>query len=118
MIITNQMYLRPGNFLREFVVEASIEELDARGRAVTSYDESGDKRFKGVIADSTDKEIARYEQRGHPVTHTIVSFDTPKAKPTDKLILDERIFIVKGVDNANTINFATIYHVEERTDID
>ncbi len=117
MITRNFMYLRPGNLVKDIIVEPVREIADSMGRPKKSYDADAGIMFKGVLAAATPTEQIRWAQREHPITHTIVSYDKPRAKAEDKLVLGDRVFLVKGVDDADSLGIATIYHVEERTDL-
>ena len=117
MITRNFMYLRPGNLLKEFIVEISVEGIDKRGRPVSTYVQNGCNTFKGVLAAASASEQIRWEQRSHPVTHTVVQYGKPSAKAGDKLVLGDRVFLVQDIDEAGTVGVATIYYVEERNDI-
>lgn len=118
MITRNYMYLRPGNLLHEFTVEEYVEGVDSRGRPVSSYKQEGCPVFKAVLAAASANEQIRWEQRGHPVTHTVVHYGKPACKQGDKLVLGDRVFLVQAIDETGTVGVATIYYVEERKDIE
>lgn len=111
------MYLRPGNLYKDFIVEANDTGVSSTGRPKTSYKGDGTKMLKGVLAEADNKQKMRWEQLQHPISHTIVQNGRPNAKAEDKLILGERIFLVKGVDEAGSLGICTIYYVEERMDV-
>lgn len=110
------MYLRPGNLYKDFIVEENIAGVNASGRPKTSY-EGGTKTVSGVLAEADNKQKMRWEQLQHPISHTIVQNGRPNAKAEDKLILGERIFLVRGVDEPGSLGVCTIYYVEERMDV-
>ena len=41
----------------------------------------------------------------------------PKAKAEDKLVLENRVFLIQGVDEPGSLGLCTIYYVEERADV-
>ena len=116
-MIRNIMYMRPGNLYKEFVVESNKTDVSTSGRPIEKYDSEDIKTLKGSLADATAKDIARFGQNQHPITHTIVQPGRPLAKANDKLILDDRVFLVWGVDEAGSLGVCTIYYAEERKDI-
>ena len=113
----NYMYLRPGNLEKEFTIEASMATVNASGRSVTSYSKTGIK-LKGALALASAQEIQQFGNLEHPIDHTIVQQGCPKAKakPEDKLIFENRVFLVCAVDEPGSIGVCTIYYVEERFD--
>lgn len=111
----NLMYLRPGNLFKEFIVESSIQTITSTGRPAVSMKISG--CIKGCLAEASDKERETHSLPDHLVTHTIVQSGPPKAKRTDKLVLDERVFYIVDIDDTGALGVATIYYAEERRDI-
>lgn len=116
-MIRNIMYMRPGNLYKEFVVESNRTEVRASGRPAEGYDTVNVRRLKGSLADASTQDIARYGQSQHPITHTIVQPGRPCAKADDKLILDDRVFLIRKVDEAGSLGVCTIYYVDERKDV-
>ena len=113
----NYMYLRPGNLEKEFTVETGQSAVNGNGRPVMKYDKNTGIVIKGMLARATAQEIAKFGNLEHPIDHTIVQHGRPKAKPEDKLILGNRIFLVRAVDEPGCIGVCTIYYVEERMDV-
>lgn len=111
------MYLRPGNFLKQFIVEEYVSGIDKTGRPKVSYTKDGMKMLKGVLAEATPEQTERFKQLAHPISHTIVQRGRPKAKAEDKLILGNRVFLIQGIDEPGSVGVCTLYYVEERFDI-
>lgn len=111
------MYLRPGNLCKDFIVEENVTATNSFGRPTASYEGDGTKMLRGVLAEADYRQKMRWEQLQHPISHTIVQAGKPNAKAEDKLILGERIFLVKGIDEAGSLGICTIYYVEERMDV-
>lgn len=114
MVNTRMMYMRPGNLMKEFVVESNRQVVTKTGRVAQDCMGNGAVMFKGCLADATEEERAKYSTKDHEVTHTIVSAGHPKAKRTDRLVLGERAFYIVGVDDAGSLGITTIYYAEER----
>lgn len=112
------MYLRTGNLIKDFIVEPVRRTVNAKGRPQTSYDTDSRAILRGVIADAGPEAVARYSQTAHPCTHQIVQRGGVKAKPGDRLVRASAHYYVLGVDNVAELGIATIYYVEERTDLD
>lgn len=115
MISTRMMYMRPGNLIKEFIVEDNRQEVTKTGRVVHNHKGSGTVKIKGVLADATEEERAKHSTKDHEVTHTIVSAGAPEAKRTDRLVLGERAFYIVSVDDAGSLGISTIYYAEERS---
>ncbi len=114
--MVSRMYLRPGELFKDFKIEVVTEHLSESGRPTVRY-ELSDRLLRGSLADASPKEIERCGQRKHPITHTVVEYGMPVAKPDDKLILGNRVFLIQEVDSAGDLGIATIYYVEERDDV-
>lgn len=112
------MYLRTGNLIKDFVIEPIKRAVNTKGRAQTTYDTETRGILRGVIADADANAVARYSQAEHPCTHQIVQYGGEKAKPGDRLVRDHSHYYILGVDNIAALGIATIYYVEERTDLD
>lgn len=120
--------LRPYQGFKPFTVLRRIGATTATGRPVTgSFKEVG--QIIGMISQASQKEIEQWKQNGHPITHTIVQRGTKdQAKPTDVIQLtvsvdangnpvQTRRFLVQGVQDPGEIGHFTVYHVEEREDL-
>ena len=110
------MYLRPGNLFKDFIVESDEESIGESGRPEINYREKT-QTLKGCLANATEGDRERWKQLQHPITHTIVQRGRPRAKPEDKLILGERVFLVHMVDDCGGLGISTIYYAEERADV-
>ena len=114
MIRKNIMYLRPGNLYRTFVIENNKNIVSSIGRPRANYNHTQQDILEGILAEADPNQKMRWEQLQHPITHTIVQDGSPKTKAEDKLILEDRVFLVQGVDNLADLGISTIYYVEER----
>ena len=112
------MYMRPGNLYKDFIIESSDETVTKGGRPKRNYDDSGLRMLKGVLCDASAEEKMRWAQQEHPVTHTITQQGKPKAKPEDKLVYRDRIFLIQGIGDVSDVGIATLYYVQERKDVE
>lgn len=112
------MYFRPGNLIKDFVIEPVKRVKNTKGRAQTTYDTETRRILRGVIASADPKAVARYSQTDHPCTHQIVQRGGEAAKPGDRLVREHSHYYILGVDNVAAMGVATIYYVEERLDLD
>ena len=112
------MYLRPGNLVKDFIIEPVSSAVDSTGRPVKSYDQESGGILRGVIASASAKAIEKYGQDAHPCTHQIVQYGGKKAKPTDRLVRGHAHYYILGIDDVGELDVATIYYVEERVDQD
>jgi len=112
--------LRPGQGFKTFTVLRREGEMTAKGRPYTGeLKQVG--TILGIITGASPKEIEQWKQLGHPITHTIVQHGGKgRAKANDVLELEDegRRFLVKGKPkDPGELGHYTIYHVEEREDL-
>ena len=117
MINTRMMYVRPGNLFKEFVIERNKQVVTSTGRVANSHSGDGTKTLNGCLAEVSDEDRTNHSQKDHVVTHTIVQAGSPKAKRTDKLVLENRVFYIVDIDDTGSLGITTIYYAEERRDI-
>ena len=114
---TRVMYLRPGNLFKNFIIENNEQMISSTGRVVNKHTGNGTRTLKGCLAQATKEEIAGHSRAEHIITHTIVQSGPPKAKITDRLILNDRIFYIADIDDTGSLGISTIYYAEERNDV-
>jgi hypothetical protein len=119
MINARMMYLRPGNLFKEFVLEKKTEtKVTEGGRVITGkFDSVNPTIIQGCLAQATDKDIANHSIENHVVSHTIVQSGPRQAERHDRLVLNNRVFYVTDVDDADDLGVSTIYYAEERHDV-
>lgn len=117
MINARYTYLRPGNLYHVFIIESGSQEIGEFGRPKQRYSGEEQRTLWGCLADATTADKERWAQLQHPITHTVEQPGAPKAKAEDKLVLGDRIFLIQGVDDCGALGIATLYYVEERTDV-
>ncbi len=117
MINNGIMYVRPGNLLKEFVIECNRQAVTGTGRVANNHTGDGTRTLKGCLAEASDDDRTNHSQKDHVVTHTIVQAGSPKAKRTDRLVLENRVFYIVDIDDAGTCGISTIYYAEERKDL-
>lgn len=115
-------FLRPGQGFKKFTVKKRKKTLTDRGKPVyAGYEDAG--QIMGIIASASEKEIERWKQEGHPVTHKIVQYGVLNAATaTNYLVLSEfgrkdRYFYVQGTGNPGELDHMMRYFVEERNDL-
>lgn len=113
------MYLRPGNFFRNFLVKELITEADG-GYWSDRHVDTG-KHVTGALAEA-DSNLAermkhRWDQKQHSLTHTLVTQGKADVKKGDFLILGERGFIVLLVDDVGSLGISSLAYLEERNDV-
>lgn len=110
------MYLRPGNLLRDFVVERQVIGTSEIGRPERYFLPTG-KVLTGVLSEASQDERFMWQQRQHPVTHKIVQNGSKRvADVGDRLSLGTRVFYIKGRDDISALGISTIFYIEERSD--
>lgn len=111
--------LRPGQGFKPFCVLSRCGGVSESGTPFTGKLAHVGK-IVGIISQASQKEQEQWKQSGHPITHTIVQKGAKgRAKPTDVLELPDskRRFLVQGVQDPGELGHFTIYHVEERADL-
>ena len=110
------MYLRPGNLLRDFIVEKQAIDTSEMGRLERYFLPTG-KVLTGVLSEASQDERFMWKQRQHPITHKIVQNGSKRvADVGDRLSLGTRIFYIKGRDDISALGISTLFYVEERID--
>lgn len=109
--------LRPGQGFKRFEILRKTGGTTKKGRPTAkTFEVCGE--IIGIVSQASQNEIAQWKQNGHPISHTIVQRGSiDRAKPTDILRLDERRFLVQGVQDPGELGHFTIYKVEERDDL-
>lgn len=111
------MYRRPNQKYKLFLVESVKSKLSARGRKQAISQTEHSHVLIGVLADAEESIKYRYKQESHVVTHTIVQKGSPAAKIEENLIFENRIFRIWGIQNVGELDVYTLYHCEERYDL-
>lgn len=110
------MYLRPGNLLRDFVVEKQAIDTSKIGRLERYFLPTG-KVLTGVLSEASQDERFMWQQKQHPITHKIVQNGSKfVADIGDRLSLGKRVFYIKGRDDISALGISTIFYIEERID--
>ena len=111
------MYVKPGNLFKNFIIESNEQVITSTGRVANNHTSDGTKTLKGCLAEASDEDRTNHSQKDHVVTHTIVQAGSPKAKRTDKLVFENRVFYIVDINDAGTLGISTIYYAEERRDV-
>ena len=115
-----QMYLRPGNLFKEFIVKSKEADVSDIGLPVAKYKDTG-ILVNGVLAEAStdDREKTKHmwDQDQHSLTHTIVSWTGPEATKGDVHSVGRRYCITLEIEEACSLGVATIYYAEERNDL-
>lgn len=111
--------LRPGQGFKAFSVLRTKGGTTASGRPKVTV-LAPDGEIFGIISQASQKEIEQWKQNGHPITHTIVQRGTKDRAQAEEILElkgTNRRFRVKGVNDPGELGHFTIYHVEERLDL-
>ena len=106
--------IRPGHLWQSFFLEPKEEKTDSRGKPITTYKTDCPQEIRGILTGASAREVAAYQQAGHPISHVITHRGRPIAKAGDRLIYQNRAFYVQGVDNPGELHVWTLYYCEER----
>ena len=117
-------FLVPGEGFKRFSIYKKKSGVSSSGRVYTDdfddYEPNG--TFIGGFASITEKETEVWKQKGHPVSHKIVSLGVAATVVTGNyLVLEKkgvtRYFYVQGAGNPGELNHMARYFCEERKDI-
>lgn len=109
---------RPHQYMQSFAVLVQQRKKTEDGMVVKAKEtETSEKIIDGILAEADIRTITNWSQNQSPISHTIVSYHpSVNVNKSDILVLGDRRFTVKGVeDPAGTGQFA-IYYVLERKD--
>ena len=107
----NNLMFVAGQQLRTFEVYRKQSSTDARGH-VAYGDEELIGKIKASISVANQREVEKYKQMGHPITHTLVQQLKTIVQAEDVLLMDGNRYYVKGVDNPAGLNFYAIIHCD------
>ncbi len=104
------IFLRPGQQIKKFNVYRKTNTKDSKGRVNFNHDNILIGTTFGSISKANQKEMDRWKQIEHPISHSIVIEGTSIIEAEDVLELDNNKYYVQGKDNPGGINaFEIIY---------
>lgn len=107
----NNLMFVAGQQLRTFEVYRKTSSTDAKGHVKYGVEELIGK-IKASISEANQREVEKYKQMGHPITHTLVQQLKTIVKAEDVLLMDGNRYYVKAVDNPAGLNFYAIIHCD------
>lgn len=107
----NNLMFVAGQQLRTFEVYRKTAKKDAKGHVSYGKEELIGK-IKASISVANQKEVEKYKQMGHSISHTLVQQLKTIVKAEDVLLMDGNRYYVKGVDNPAGLNFYAIIHCD------
>ena len=111
------MYLRPRSIFEKLIVEEKLTRVASNGRVEVEFKATSAEIF-GVIASAEPHEREKFKSLKHEITHTVIQkLGHVKAKVGDRLVKEDKKYLVKSVDNPAGLGQFYIYYVEERNDL-
>lgn len=107
----NNLMFVAGQQLRTFEVYRKGATKDAKGH-VRYNEERCIGKIKASISTANQREVEKYKQMGHDITHTLVQQLRTIVQAEDVLVMDGNRYYVKGVDNPAGLNFYAIIHCD------
>ncbi len=105
-----RIFLRPGQQIKKFNVYRKGSSKDSKGRVTFKHNATLIGTIFGSISKANQKEMDRWKQVEHPVSHSIVTEGISIVQAEDILELDENKYYVQGKDNPGGISaFEIIY---------
>ena len=115
-------FYRPGQGFKTFTVKKLGKAVNTNGRVQKAgYEDVGN--IIGILATADQKEMEKWKQLGHPITHKVVQVGVANfAAATNCLVLSEtgkkdRYFYVQGTGDPGELHHMMRYFVEERNNL-
>ena len=109
----NNLMFVAGQQLRTFEVYRKEPSKDAKGH-ISYGNEKLIGRIRASISTANQKEVEKYKQMGHSITHTLVQQLRTIVKAEDVLMMDGNKYYVRGVDNPAGLNFYAIIYCDTK----
>lgn len=117
--IYGYMYTRPGNLWQEF--EVLREESENHNGYLKNVCKRTGETAGGIlsVAGSNDAERTKHlwNQDQHSLTHILSTSGKADVRKGDRLINDEKAFLVLTTDNLGMVGGSSILYLEERNDL-
>lgn len=111
------IFYKPGQGLKTYEVFRKKAKRDSRGRVTVETQPELIDAVRGTISQASQREQELWNQRGHPITHTIVIRGRTKAQAEDELRIFGRTYSVQGKhDPVGVGMFSTLYCYERLDD--
>ena len=111
------MYLRPRQIFQKFLVEEKRTRVNDIGRQVIEFVATGEEIF-GVVSSINPKEAERFKAVAHNVDTVIVQHrGRVKAKVGDRLVKENKIYLVQAIDDVVGRGEFFLYFCNERFDL-
>lgn len=111
------VFLRPWQQNKTLTIVTKDTHTSAKGRVNASGGVNVKGSVRGTIATASQREIDKWKQLGHPVTHQIVCEGTQPADAGDYFQAEGRNFYIHGKEDPGELGHFTIYTCEERNDV-
>ena len=107
------LFFKPGQELKTYEIYRKKASRDGRGRVSVAAQPELIDTVRGSISRASQSEQERWNQQGHPITHTIVIRGRTKADAGDEVRIGEKRYHVLGKHDPMELGFfSTLYCME------
>lgn len=107
------LFYKPGQELKTYEIYREKGTRDSRGRVTVSAQPELIDTVRGTISRARQSEQARWNQQGHPISHTIVIRGRTKADAGDEVRIGTKSYHVQGKHDPVELGFfSTLYCME------
>ena len=107
------IFYKPGQELKTYEIFREKSTRDSRGRVTTSAQPELIDAVRGTIVQASQKEQERWQQQGHPISHTIVIRGRTKAEAGDEARAYGHRYHIQGKHDPVGLGFfSTLYCME------
>jgi hypothetical protein len=102
------------------LIEAAQKTFEVQRHSTVQTDEGWRQdwvpvaELVGVLASASTADLMRAQQQDFTTTHRLIQKGAPHARLGDRLVLNDRHFLIQAADNVAQMDRYTIYHCEER----
>lgn len=111
------IFLRPGQQFKIYNIYRKVSLTDKKGRVTFSPDAIPIGQVKGMIALASQKELDRWKQAEHPISHTIVVRGKSVVRPEDILELQGEKYYVQGKMDSGGLGIFEIIYCDKRSGV-
>lgn len=85
-----------------------------RGRSRPESWEKDEEPIMAAISMTGPKEVDKWKQRGHEVSHTIIQQGGLKARPGDKVVYGGNEYTIEGLKDAAKLGVWAVYYCNQK----
>lgn len=108
------IFYKPGQELQTYEIYRNKSTRDSRGRVTTKAEPELIDSVRGTIAQASQREQERWQQQGHPISHTIVIRGRTMAEAGDEARVHGHRYHIQGKHDPVGLGFFSTLYCQER----